>query len=221
MTHPFKGPPPITTPSNPLPSQENVHKTLSELESPRKHYKWYYASRPAASELLNPKEELGLFLRRYFYLKSASWPGNDTHALSGWTASELKKLPLYYIMPFNKTMREAVEECISSDDPEASKEWLPEHELAVYVDEFKRTGFQGGLNWYRVGTNGAKLKELELWADKKIEVPVVFISGRKDWGAFQEPGALERMEKLCTKWKGKHFVEGAGHVSFPRAGKGR
>ncbi len=27
--------------------------------------------------------------------------------------------------------------------------WLSEQDLAVYVDAFERTGFTGGLNWYR------------------------------------------------------------------------
>ena len=40
----------------------------------------------------------------------------------------------------------------------------------------------------------------------------MFIAGRADWGAYQNPGALERMQKTaCTRMLGVHFVEGAGH----------
>ena len=47
---------------------------------------------------------------------------------------------------------------------------------------------------------------------EKIDVPSMFIAGRSDWGAYQNPGALERMQKTaCTRMLGVHFVDGAGH----------
>jgi pimeloyl-ACP methyl ester carboxylesterase len=40
----------------------------------------------------------------------------------------------------------------------------------------------------------------------------MFIAGKSDWGAYQNPGALERMQKTaCTRMTAVHFVEGAGH----------
>ena len=40
----------------------------------------------------------------------------------------------------------------------------------------------------------------------------MFIAGRADWGAYQNPGALDRMQKsACTRMTGVHFVDGAGH----------
>jgi pimeloyl-ACP methyl ester carboxylesterase len=40
----------------------------------------------------------------------------------------------------------------------------------------------------------------------------MFIAGKSDWGAYQNPGALERMQKTaCTRMVGVHLVEGAGH----------
>jgi pimeloyl-ACP methyl ester carboxylesterase len=50
-----------------------------------------------------------------------------------------------------------------------------------------------------------------LFAGKKIECPATFISGSKDWGNYQEPGALEKMETSCTQYKGVRFIDGAGH----------
>ena len=41
---------------------------------------------------------------------------------------------------------------------------------------------------------------------------LVFIAGRQDWGVFQAPGALERMQTVaCTRMTGCHILEGAGH----------
>ena len=40
----------------------------------------------------------------------------------------------------------------------------------------------------------------------------MFIGGKSDWGVYQNPGALERMQKVaCTKMTATHLVEGAGH----------
>jgi len=32
-----------------------------------------------------------------------------------------------------------------------------------------------------------------------------------NWGVYQNPGAVERLPTLCTKYKGTHLVDGAGH----------
>jgi pimeloyl-ACP methyl ester carboxylesterase len=43
-------------------------------------------------------------------------------------------------------------------------------------------------------------------------VPSCFIAGKSDWGLYQMPGALEKMQKsACTDMRGVHLVEGAGH----------
>jgi pimeloyl-ACP methyl ester carboxylesterase len=40
----------------------------------------------------------------------------------------------------------------------------------------------------------------------------MFIGGKSDWGVYQSPGALERMQKVaCTKMVATHLVDGAGH----------
>jgi hypothetical protein len=34
-------------------------------------------------------------------------------------------------------------------EPERLPDWLSEQDIAYVAGEFKRTGFRGGLNWYR------------------------------------------------------------------------
>ena len=71
----------------------------------------------------------------------------------------------------------------------------------MYADEFARTGFQGGLQWYRC-LIGKYLTELETFSHRTIDVPACFISGKSDWGVYQLPGALEMMETTaCTQWR--------------------
>jgi pimeloyl-ACP methyl ester carboxylesterase len=220
MSHPFKGSPklPFNTANSPVPpqiSKDDIHTALASLPEPRKHYKWYYSTAPANSELTFPTSSLHTFLREYFHLKSADWSGNAPYPLSGWTAPELAKMPYYYIMPLSSGMRASVSAHMSTENPQTvtsrCKRWLPDEELAVYVSEYTRTTFQGGLNWYRVQTNPSNLKDLDMFAGKKIEVPTKFISGEKDWGTYQEPGAVENMGNVCADFRGTHIVEGAGH----------
>ena len=82
----------------------------------------------------------------------------------------------------------------------------------MYRGEYQRTGFQGGLNWSRVRTSGQHNAELEVFTGRTVDVPSTFISGRNDWGIYQVPGAIERMQKVaCTRMKEIHLLEGAGH----------
>ena len=98
------------------------------------------------------------------------------------------------------------------EDLIAACKWLPDNELAVYSVEYARTGFQGGLQWYRCGTSGAFTPELETFSGRTIDVPSCFISGRQDWGTYQRPGVFEAMQSsACTQMIGCHLVEGAGH----------
>jgi len=94
----------------------------------------------------------------------------------------------------------------------AANTWLPDSELSFYASEYQRTGFQGGLQWYRCATSGAFDAELQTWSGCTIDVPSCFISGKQDWGTYQRPGAYEAMqERACTNMDGCHFVDGAGH----------
>jgi pimeloyl-ACP methyl ester carboxylesterase len=49
----------------------------------------------------------------------------------------------------------------------------------------------------------------------------LFISGRNDWGIYQTPGAIERMQGTgCSDMRGVHLIEGAGHwVQQEQAGE--
>lgn len=223
MSHPFKGTSALPLNTANAASSSNgttqkktdVHQDLAQLSPPRKHYKWYYSTQPANAEMTYPTDGLHTFLRGYFHLKSADWSGNHPHPLKEWSAESLSEMPYYYIMPHSAGMRESVSLHMKTEDPKIvskkSPRWLSDEELAVYVQEYARTGFQGGLNWYRVQTNPHNLKDLDVFAGKKIEVPCMFISGREDWGTYQEPGAVENMEKVCTNFRGVKLVDGAGH----------
>jgi pimeloyl-ACP methyl ester carboxylesterase len=203
MSSPFAGPPARNPPLG-----ADVHAALAALDPPRKHYQWYYSERRAAADMDQPPQGLQAFLRAYYHHKSADWPGNAPFELSGWRASELAKLPDYYVMPLHATMPEAVAPFL----PPGEAPWLTDAELAVYVAEYARTGFAGGLQSYRCNTGGANAAELVLFAGRRIEVPALFLAGASDWGIHQFPGALARMQvEGCADFRGVHLVSGAGH----------
>jgi pimeloyl-ACP methyl ester carboxylesterase len=93
----------------------------------------------------------------------------------------------------------------------AACKWLTEDEMKVYSTEYERTGFQGGLQWYRCRTEGRQNAELSAFAGRTIDVPSCFIGGDSDWGPYQRPGDLEKMRAACTQLSGVHFVSRAGH----------
>lgn len=210
MSAPFAGPPALT-PSATL-STDPVHAAMLSLPRPRKHYQWYYSTRPANENMWHCSQGVHAFLRAYYHHKSADWKANRPFRLAGWTAEELAKMPTYYIMDAAMGMAETVAAEAPSPAEIAACTWLTEPELAVYGDAYTRTGFQGGLQWYRCRTEGVDLASLQVFAGRAIDVPSLFIAGASDWGNYQSPGALERMNGTgCTDLCGLHQIEGAGH----------
>jgi hypothetical protein len=112
-------------------------------------------------------------------------------------------MPTYYIMDLADDMPTAVAKEMPSPAEIAACRWLPDSELAVYAGEYQRNGFQGGLNWYRSRTGGAFESELQLFSGRTIDQPSIFISGKSDWGVYQRPGSVEKMNgAACTNMAG-------------------
>ena len=63
-------------------------------------------------------------------------------------------------------------------DPETLPAWLSEADLDFYTGEFARTGFRGGLNWYRNIDRNWEL--LAPFAGAKVNVPALYIAGDRD-----------------------------------------
>ena len=221
MSAPFGGPPalPFNTATaaagrevqgdTPAP---DIHAQLAALPRPRKHYQWHYSTRGANADLMHSPQGLHALLRAYYHYKSADWPGNQPHALLGWRADQLALMPSYYLMDLAQGMADTVAPQMPSAEQIAACRWLPEEALAVYSSEYQRTGFQGGLNWYRCRTDGRFPPELQLFSGRSIDVPALFIAGQSDWGPYQKPGDFEAMQAgACSQLQGCHLIQGAGH----------
>jgi pimeloyl-ACP methyl ester carboxylesterase len=83
---------------------------------------------------------------------------------------------------------------------------MTEEDVAVYVGEYERTGFRGGLNWYRnIDRNWELTRQYD---DRGIDLPALFMAGTRD-------SAIQWMSPDVMKDRVTHlrieFVEGAGH----------
>ena len=114
MSAPFGGAPalPFNTADGPAkPAEEDpVHRELAALPRPRKHYQWYYSTRPANADMQHAPQGVHDFLRGYYHHKSADWKANTPYPLQSWSAGELAKLPTYYVMDLAKDMAATVAE---------------------------------------------------------------------------------------------------------------
>ncbi|KAI1359036.1 Alpha/Beta hydrolase protein [Xylaria arbuscula] len=217
LSHPHHAAPTPQLGDAPARKKPDIQAQLAALSPPRKHYKWYNSTPDAATDWDNPPQGLEKFLRGYFHLKSAAWDKNDPRPLTAWSAEAISAMPEYYVMRKDQSMPEVVDENMAGEDYARTEEWLSKDELQVYCEEWRRTGFQGALNWYRAQTASTleSTRDMILYAGKTIEVPCAFISGKQDWGNFQQPGAIEGYEDAKTVksgcFRGATLVEGAGH----------
>ncbi len=84
-------------------------------------------------------------------------------------------------------------------------------DLAYAVGEFRRTGFRGGLNWYRALRSGPEL--LAPWRGAPIRQPSLFIAGDRD-DVMKFPAsaaAVARFGRSLPGLRGSHVLAGAGH----------
>jgi pimeloyl-ACP methyl ester carboxylesterase len=85
--------------------------------------------------------------------------------------------------------------------------WLSEDELAVYVRAFERTGFTGGLNWYRNIDRNWELTEPV--ADRHVVQPAFFLTGELDPVRQFMPAAA--MQGWVDDLRAEIVVPGTGH----------
>ena len=95
--------------------------------------------------------------------------------------------------------------------PATPPAWISEAELAEFVASYRRTGFRGGLNWYR---NIDRNWELTApWQDARILPPALFAAGSHD-GTISGPVGekhLAGMDAIVPNLRSKLILDGAGH----------
>ena len=89
--------------------------------------------------------------------------------------------------------------------------WLTEADLDFYVREFERTGFRGGLNWYRNSDRNWEL--LAPFEGAKVTVPALYVVGDRDpVMAFQGMDrVVANLANNVPQLRGKVILPGCGH----------
>jgi len=93
---------------------------------------------------------------------------------------------------------------------ETLPDWLSEEDLAVMVGEYRRTGFRGGLDYYR--NIDRNWEFLAPWQGAVIRQPALFVAGTRDpvIAGFGRR-ALEQLPQNVPGLRHTLLIEGAGH----------
>jgi pimeloyl-ACP methyl ester carboxylesterase len=92
-------------------------------------------------------------------------------------------------------------------EPSALPDWLTQDELDRYVAAFARTGFTGGINWYRNFDRNWELTEH--LAESEVAAPSLFVGGAHDPVLMMTPPGVG--DASLADHRGNVIVDGAGH----------
>jgi len=152
-------------------------------------YYWIYFQAPGVAEA-ELERDVAATMRRLLYSGSGDAEGNRELGL--------------VLRPGKGLLDKTV-------DPERLPSWLSEEHLALMVAEYRRTGFRGGLNWYR---NIDRNWEITApWQGAVVTQPALFVAGTRDVVIASKLGkaALEQMPRAAPGLKRQVLIEGAGH----------
>ncbi|MBV9756939.1 MAG: alpha/beta hydrolase [Alphaproteobacteria bacterium] len=95
--------------------------------------------------------------------------------------------------------------------PPSLPPWLTEADIAFYAGEFTRTGFRGGLNWYRNIDRNWEL--LAPFAGARVTVPALFVAGERDlvlrFGGMDQ--LLAALPAVVPQLRPTVILPGCGH----------
>jgi pimeloyl-ACP methyl ester carboxylesterase len=95
--------------------------------------------------------------------------------------------------------------------PQTLPPWLTEQDIDYWTSEFERTGFSGGLNWYRTIEKSWEL--MAAWTGASVLPPALYMAGEYDL-VVNLPGTPERIANLrmfVPNLRGTFLLPGCGH----------
>ena len=100
----------------------------------------------------------------------------------------------------------------SMPEPPSLPEWLTPADLDYYTSEFERTGFTGGLNWYRAIDLSWEL--MAPWHGAKIYQPALYVTGDRDLVvvmAGTPQATIDALREAVPNLRVTRVLEGCGH----------
>jgi len=169
-------------------------------------------SPPGPVDLLSALQQMGV---TRFYMQYFQTPGVAEAELQADVAATLRRLTFSLsgdgaggvatILPPGKGFLH------NTTDPATMPSWVDADDLAYTVAEFERTGFRGGLNWYRSLRLSWEL--LAPWRGAVIHQPSLFIGGDRD-DVLKFPNSrasIDNFGQTLPGLRGCHVLPGAGH----------
>jgi pimeloyl-ACP methyl ester carboxylesterase len=166
--------------------------TTTMPQTPDAVFYQLYFQAPGLAEADLERDIHDTFRRVLFTLSGDAPPGDPSPALHGMvprTTGLVRSLPAPSTLPA----------------------WLTTADLDEYASTYRRTGFTGGLNWYRNIDRNAEL--LAPFRDKTIDIPALFIAGDQDL-ILRLPGidhAITHMKQLVPHLQPPRILPGCGH----------
>jgi pimeloyl-ACP methyl ester carboxylesterase len=151
---------------------------------------------PAAPTSVMPQTDTEIFYQLYFQVEGIAekeFQQDVRKTVCSFLAGRVKKND----PPMNPMVPRQGGWLSSLGLPMSLPHWLTEADIDFYVAEFERTGFRGGLNWYRNVDRNWEL--MSPWSGTKVVVPALYIAGEQDL-VVKFPGADQLIANL------KHFV---------------
>jgi pimeloyl-ACP methyl ester carboxylesterase len=94
-------------------------------------------------------------------------------------------------------------------EPDKLPAWLTEADLDVFTAEFERSGFRGGLNFYRNIDRSAEL--MAPFAGMTVHQPAMFVGGDRDIVLGANPDSVEKMRSAVPGLRRIEWLPGCGH----------
>ncbi len=96
-------------------------------------------------------------------------------------------------------------------EPSTMPDWLSTQDLDAYANEFARTGFTGGLNWYRAIDRTWEL--LAAWHGALITRPALYVVGDRDLvvGLGGAQSTIDSLRRFVPDLRGAVVLPGCGH----------
>ena len=173
-----------------LPSGMDLNEVMRISAGDQDYYRLYFQE-PGVAEL-ELEADIHKFMLGFLYTLSGNIVTEGIHS-KGWAG--------YF--PKGETVLEQLV------FPETLPSWLSQDDLKFYVDQFDKTGFRGGLNWYRNIKH--MMSSLAPHVGKSLDQPALYLYGEHDLIAGNTVEAIEALPSNLKNLKGLHRFSGAGH----------
>lgn len=181
---------PYIAPIGALPEGMSINELMRMEAAGRDHYRLYFQEPGVAETDLEADIERSVL--GFMYTISGDIVADGVHT-SGWDGH----------FPMGESLTDQLVV------PDALPAWLGADDLAFYVEELSRTGFRGGLNWYR--NINALPACVAPFVGATIDQPALYLGGELDMIAGNTPDAIAALPAAVPGLRHVEMYAGAGH----------